>query len=584
MKDLVGSGRWAAALAASALALSAVMAGPARAQSVNVQAFQPSPYGGDLLSVLTAGTGTPGQLTAGTIFHFTKDPLGFQGVDGFGRVVNEDTVDSRLMSELLVSYALSRWLDVGLALPFVLVGSGKAPDAGLSTVGDTGGFALGEARLSLRSGLLTGRPVRLAFQLDATLPTGDEAKLAANGLGFAPRLVADWRSGGLTVALNVGAYFRDEATIGLATGDAAAPSFVAADADGVELLTVGNELTAGLGGSYQISRALALIGEAYARTPLTAPFGDENATQLEAMGGVRWKAAETLAVTAGGGGGTPLFQGYGTSRFRFFAGLSWAPTFEDAPDGDGDGVPDDEDSCPLLPEDFDGFEDDDGCPDPDNDGDGVLDIDDKCPNDPEDVDGFEDEDGCPDLDNDEDRIPDAQDKCPNEPEDFDGFEDDDGCPDPDNDGDGLADVDDKCPNEPETVNGFEDQDGCPDFPGVSVQGDRIVLETPIRFASGKAELPPATYDGLRNLARLLDANPSWRVRIDVYTDDRGKADKLTALAETRAQAVLQFLVTEGVNFRRLEANGVGPASPVADNKTAAGREANNRVELTIIKR
>lgn len=65
----------------------------------------------------------------------------------------------------------------------------------------------------------------------------------------------------------------------------------------------------------------------------------------------------------------------------------------------------------------------------DSDGDGVKDADDLCPKAPEDLDGYEDADGCPDLDNDRDRIPDASDLCPNEPETYNGIEDDDGCPD-----------------------------------------------------------------------------------------------------------------------------------------------------------
>src|SRR4029077_11431859 len=60
---------------------------------------------------------------------------------------------------------------------------------------------------------------------------------------------------------------------------------------------------------------------------------------------------------------------------------------------------------------------------------GIPDKRDACPNDPEDKDGFEDEDGCPDPDNDKDGIPDVIDKRPNEPETFNGFEDEDGCPD-----------------------------------------------------------------------------------------------------------------------------------------------------------
>jgi hypothetical protein len=99
-----------------------------------------------------------------------------------------------------------------------------------------------------------------------------------------------------------------------------------------------------------------------------------------------------------------------------------------AGDPDGDGLRGEDDDCPDRPEDLDGFEDEDGCPDPDNDGDGVLDLIDLAPNLPEDIDGYEDEDGRPDLDNDNDGIADANDLCPDRAEDFDGFEDGDGCP------------------------------------------------------------------------------------------------------------------------------------------------------------
>ena len=65
-------------------------------------------------------------------------------------------------------------------------------------------------------------------------------------------------------------------------------------------------------------------------------------------------------------------------------------------DLDGDGIPDSRDECPRLPEDLDGFEDDDGCMDPDNDNDFIPDVDDKCPNE-EAIEGRDaDEDGCTD--------------------------------------------------------------------------------------------------------------------------------------------------------------------------------------------
>lgn len=98
-------------------------------------------------------------------------------------------------------------------------------------------------------------------------------------------------------------------------------------------------------------------------------------------------------------------------------------------DRDDDGVEDAYDECPGAPEDYDGYRDDDGCPDPDNDRDGIPDDWDKAPYDAEDYDGFEDDDGAPELDNDGDGFPDIEDFCPDDPEDFDGVQDDDGCPD-----------------------------------------------------------------------------------------------------------------------------------------------------------
>ena len=89
----------------------------------------------------------------------------------------------------------------------------------------------------------------------------------------------------------------------------------------------------------------------------------------------------------------------------------------------------------------------------------ILDSKDQCILEPEDVDGYQDDDGCPEPDNDNDGIPDAVDKCPNKPEDFDGFQDDDGCPDPDNDKDTVLDVDDFCPNTPGQPGG--PRPGCP---------------------------------------------------------------------------------------------------------------------------
>ncbi|MFZ1289019.1 MAG: hypothetical protein WAR79_02955, partial [Melioribacteraceae bacterium] len=115
------------------------------------------------------------------------------------------------------------------------------------------------------------------------------------------------------------------------------------------------------------------------------------------------------------------------STFNF--GISYAIDLSESNDKDNDGIIDNDDNCPYQAEDFDGYADNDGCPEFDNDADGIIDLKDSCANEPEDFDGFEDKDGCPDLDNDNDGILDINDKCPDSKEDFDGFQDEDGCPD-----------------------------------------------------------------------------------------------------------------------------------------------------------
>jgi hypothetical protein len=114
--------------------------------------------------------------------------------------------------------------------------------------------------------------------------------------------------------------------------------------------------------------------------------------------------------------------------WRFTLGFTWRSelTFGD---DDHDGINNNVDQCVDGAEDFDGFQDEDGCPDPDNDSDGVPDRRDLAPNLAEDRDGFEDQDGRPDMDDDADGIRDADDQCPRDAEDFDGDADTDGCPD-----------------------------------------------------------------------------------------------------------------------------------------------------------
>jgi OmpA-OmpF porin, OOP family len=249
-------------------------------------------------------------------------------------------------------------------------------------------------------------------------------------------------------------------------------------------------------------------------------------------------------------------------------------------DSDGDGVPDNVDQCPRIPEDKDAFQDDDGCPEDDNDGDGIPDKQDNCPIEPEDRDGFQDDDGCPELDNDGDGISDKQDKCPLEPEDKDGFEDDDGCPDADNDKDGVADAADKCPLEPGAP-----PDGCPKkYNLVVVTEKKIELKQTVYFETGRARLRAISYPLLDEVAQALRDNPTIKVEIQGHTDSQGADAFNLKLSDQRAKAVQVYLIKRSITSDRLVPKGYGESVPIADNRTAAGRSQNRRVEFVIISR
>ena len=256
-------------------------------------------------------------------------------------------------------------------------------------------------------------------------------------------------------------------------------------------------------------------------------------------------------------------------------------------DHDHDGIPDSIDKCATIPEDKDGYQDEDGCPEYDNDRDGIPDTLDKCPNFPEDIDGFQDADGCPDFDNDHDGIPDTLDKCPNVPEDIDGFQDADGCPDPDNDNDGIPDTLDKCPFEPETYNGYKDDDGCPDTVPVikPTVKEMVMLNTKLRdinFKTASAELLPASFAALDYAVSFLKQYPAFKYEIQGHCDSRGAVDYNLVLSAARAGSVKAYLMSKGISDSMVVAIGYGKSRPIATNKTAAGRALNRRVEFHFI--
>jgi OOP family OmpA-OmpF porin len=248
-------------------------------------------------------------------------------------------------------------------------------------------------------------------------------------------------------------------------------------------------------------------------------------------------------------------------------------------DRDGDGYLDPDDQCPDEPETWNGYQDEDGCPDdPDTDGDGIADSRDTCVLEAEDKDGYLDEDGCPDLDNDADGIFDVVDKCPNDPEDPDGYEDTDGCPDLDNDGDGVADLEDICPNEAGPAGG--DRPGCPKKPSLAIVTDKeIKILQQIHFEYNKSNIRPESFPVVDAVAEIMKQNPKIKIEVQGHTDNRGNKRYNQDLSEKRAGAVMQALVARGIERERLRSQGYGMDRPLVPNDTDQNRALNRRVQF-----
>jgi outer membrane protein OmpA-like peptidoglycan-associated protein len=108
----------------------------------------------------------------------------------------------------------------------------------------------------------------------------------------------------------------------------------------------------------------------------------------------------------------------------------------------------------------------------------------------------------------------------------------------------------------------------------------LVLKN-IFFETNSAQLQQISLVEINNLLQLLTQNPTLKVQVNGYTDNVGKpADNLKLSAE-RAQSVMNFLVSKGIDIKRLASKGFGETKPVADNKTEAGRAQNRRTEFII---
>ncbi len=573
-------------------------------QSIDLRTFQPTMDSQGFMSTERSVGIDTGKMDFGLFVDYAFNPL-TQSINNQKSVL----VDKLAAGQLSWAIGLFNRITLGISQTLVIV---HADPDGPGIRDDFSADGLGDTRFRAKGIIFDSRysPVGLSLMLDTAFAFGQVSNYTSYGQKplILPWLIVDGQSTYFSWGLNLGFKSAQLRSI----------------ADPVTLETGmqvprANPISVGQEGVIKLAGAIRYIPDFFEQnieiyTALPLASGAQRGTLLEVMSGFRLHFNSGSHLTLGGGLG--ILDAYATPAPRLFMGVTYHPKPSDK---DGDGIFDDVDQCIEQKEDFDKWEDQDGCPDPDNDfdgiedlydqcvnekedinqfededgcpdgnrdidRDGIIDSKDKCVNEPEDKDLFADEDGCPDPDNDRDMIKDKDDKCPINPEDSDLFEDEDGCPDPDNDKDRILDERDECPNDPEDYDGDKDQDGCPDLnQNVVIKKDKLDIKGTVYFETSKAIIKKESYALLLEIALILNQHPELgHIQIEGHTDDRGNFDKNMVLSQQRAESVMKFLIDEGsVEAKRLSAKGYGSTQPVVFEKNKEAWSKNRRVEFKI---
>lgn len=501
------------------------------ASDADLRTFRPSTDRNGTLA--TEGLTVPGHLKLEVQHWFVFESASLRYDSATGE--RTQVLGPRLLGEPTVALGLGKRASIGASIPYAIYQAGDAspltdgrptPAQGIGDVAFTGKAIAREADAdALKPGI--------AFLARVQVPTGDRTSFISDR-----GAIADLRA---LVGLDLLHLVQVTATAGYRMRFVEHP---------ITNVTIGDTIPWGLTLSLK-PRVLGVDTAGKWKVNLeghgeigAVPNGLFKSTRVSpAFVGLsaRYEITQSFSLFAGVEQG--LTPAIGAPTFRGIFGLTYAPTIID---DDADGVPDDVDECPGLPEDGQGKKPRDGCPDYEGEETTTppAAVEEPLPTPPTVPEAV-----AP-ADSDADGIPDEIDKCPDQPETKNGYEDDDGCPETDKDNDTFLDAVDHCPDQPETFNGLNDEDGCPDEgpapkgkpapkPLLTEGKGTLVLTRPIAFTINTPS-KESTGD-LRAVAAWLLSHPGSRVRISVKPE--GKGEEAQKVATTRAISIVEALVS-----------------------------------------
>ncbi|MFN8417083.1 MAG: OmpA family protein [Cytophagaceae bacterium] len=118
---------------------------------------------------------------------------------------------------------------------------------------------------------------------------------------------------------------------------------------------------------------------------------------------------------------------------------------------------------------------------------------------------------------------------------------------------------------------------------VPIEAGQTIQLNSVLFVQSKPEMLPSSYPELDRVVAMMKENPNIEIRLEGHTDNQGSADGNQTLSEQRVEAVKAYLVSKGVDEKRISTKGYGGTKPIASNYSEETRKLNRRVEFVITK-